>query len=76
MAKETHKHAHKYVYTFELVNNTDTGTVRTWIEYALLTDVTGHKTRYNKEALHTALRIAYGCVPRGVRFKGEERISL
>jgi len=71
MRKETYKHAHKYVYTFELNTGTGTGNCITQMEYMLLTDVTGHKARYNKAALDTALRIAYGDRPRGVRFRRE-----
>ena len=74
MRNTAYKHAHKYVYTFELNTGIGTHNCITQMEYTLLTDVTGHKTRYNKAALHTALRIAYGHRPRGVRFRREERV--
>ena len=37
--------------------------------YTLLTDIEGPKNKTNREMLEQGLRIAYGVMPRGVRYR-------
>ena len=60
-----HRHAHAYVYRF-LVPATEGGV--TTIDYTLLTDTDGPRNPRNREALESALRVAYGYRPKGVRY--------
>jgi hypothetical protein len=61
------KHAHCYVYEFQL-SLRDTSGYKTE-QYSLLTNVDGHNNRQNREWLEQGLRAAYGYMPKHVRFK-------
>lgn len=61
-------HQHAYVYEFLLKRKSpDRGYQRS--TYTLLTDIEGPKNKRNRELLEQGLRLAYGMMPRGVRYQ-------
>lgn len=61
------KHKHAYVYGFELQKRAP---YFGWekMQYVLLTDETNPNSKSNRALLETGLRIAYGHMPKSVKF--------
>jgi|688.fasta_scaffold1175024_2 hypothetical protein len=69
MIQFTHKH--KYVYKFELQKRAPfVGWEK--MEYILLTNHDDPNSKDNRALLESALRIAYGYQPKGVKFSYEK----
>jgi hypothetical protein len=67
------QHKHRYIYEFELKNHpTWPGTHFTTQEYTLCTNHDGPTSKANKKLLEEALRMVYGHMPKGVKFKYEK----
>jgi hypothetical protein len=63
--KPTHKHC--YVYQFLQKERYSVATHP--VTYKLLTNITGHKHPDNRKWLEQGLRIAYGFMPKSVKYK-------
>ena len=61
------KHKHAYVYAFELQKRSPyVGWEK--MQYVLLTDHDNPNSKTNRQLLETGLRIAYGHMPKSVKF--------
>lgn len=63
----TFKHKHAYVYGFQLQKR-DPFVGWQNMEYVLLTDEDNPNSKTNRQLLETGLRIAYGHMPKSVKF--------
>jgi hypothetical protein len=65
------KHKHTYVYGFEIQKKSPyTGWTK--YEYTLLTDISDPQCKANRTELESMLRLAYGHLPKSVKFLYEK----
>ena len=60
-------HKHCYVFEFQMTRRDGFGIILQ--EYALLTNIDGHKHAQNREWLEQGIRMSYGYYPKGIKYK-------
>jgi len=67
--KSLNKHQHKHCYVYTFLQKHKYGPHHEQIPYNLLTDISGHSNIQNKKWLEQGLRMAYGYLPKSVKFQ-------